>query len=127
MATWRFLFLSTYPPNQGGIAGFTRDLIHSISASARSGGEDVARAEVAGIEQGAAAEGYRDERVVFPVNPKKPGEFARLAAQVNKSPYDAVCVQHHFPLYGGEAGSDILDFYAACRKPIVTTLHSVPT
>ena len=114
------------PAPSRGIAGFTRDLIHSISATARSGGEDVARADVAGIEPG-PAEIYRDDqRVAFTVNPKRPGEFARLAAQVNKSPYDAVCVQHDFNLYPGEAGGDLLDFYSACRKPIVTTLHSVP-
>lgn len=125
MATWRFLFLSPFPPHQGGVAGFTRDMVHAISASARSGGEDVARADVAGLEQDGVT--YRDEdRVVFTANPRRPGDLARLAAQVNKSSYDAVCVQYEPSLYPGAAADELLEFHTACRKPIVTTLHELP-
>jgi glycosyltransferase involved in cell wall biosynthesis len=125
MATWRFLFVSTYPPNEGGIAGFTRDLTYSVSQTARTGGEDVARVEIAGIERDGAS--YRDEpRVSFAINPRQSGEYRRLASYINKSSYDVVCVQHDFSLFPGEAGREVLDLYSDCSKPIVTTLHSVP-
>ena len=52
-------------------------------------------------------------------------EYARAADFLNGGRFDAVCLQHEFGIFGGEAGAHILALLSRLTMPVVTTLHTV--
>jgi glycosyltransferase involved in cell wall biosynthesis len=113
------LFLSSYPPQQCGIATFTQDLASAVRA--RAGSRSVSIAAVA--PSPSDLEFPNDVAITIDRNDRE--SFRRAAEIVNGSHYDVVSVQHEFGLFGGPEGSYLLDLLHAVRKPIVTTLHTV--
>lgn len=110
--------VGTYPPAQCGIATFTADLSNSIAVA-----NPKIEVDIFAIK--AQAEMHYSDMVFFEINEQSQADYFEAAQLINSQGYDAVSVQHEYGIFGGVAGSFLLDLMRNLKVPIVTTLHTV--
>ena len=115
----RIAIVGNYLPRQCGIATFTTDLCDAISAE--FGTERLFALPVNDPE----SEYDYPERVRFELTEEETASYERAAEFLNFTNVDLVCVQHEYGIFGGPAGSHILELLRQIRMPVVTTLHTV--
>ena len=115
----RIAFIGNSLPRRCGIATFTSDLQQAVAAS-RPGTETTI---VAMNDRG---QSYAYPPVVrMQIQDEKLEDYVRAADALNAGQVDAVCLQHEFGIFGGEAGAHVLTLLSRLNMPIVTTLHTV--
>ena len=115
----RIAIIGNYLPRQCGIATFTTDLCDAVS-----GEYGTERLFALPVNDPDSEYGY-PERVRFELTEEELSSYHRAAEFLNFTNVDLVCVQHEYGIFGGKAGSHILELLQRLRMPVVTTLHTV--
>jgi glycosyltransferase involved in cell wall biosynthesis len=115
----RVAFIGNHLPRRCGIATFTHDLNRAVSAAR----PDLETCVVAMNDSGRSYDYSRDVR--FQVHDDKIGDYSRAAEFLNSGEFDVVSLQHEYGIFGGQAGSNIVELLSRLKMPIVTTLHTV--
>jgi glycosyltransferase involved in cell wall biosynthesis len=115
----RVAVVGNYLPRKCGIATFTTDLCDAIHA-------EYGATELLALPVNDTPEGYSyPERVRFELSEDSLASYRQAADFLNFSNIDLVCLQHEYGIFGGPAGSNILELLRRIQMPVVTTLHTV--
>jgi glycosyltransferase involved in cell wall biosynthesis len=115
----RIAVVGNYLPRLCGIATFTTDLCDALHSE--YGSTDLLALPVNDTE-----EGYDyPSRVRFEMSENDLASYRKAADFLNFSDIDLVCLQHEFGIFGGRAGSHVLELLRHLDMPFVTTLHTV--
>src|SRR5246500_2964261 len=115
----RIAVVGNYLPRRCGIATFTTDLCDALHA-------EYGTAELLALPVNDTEEGYKyPSRVRFELAQDDLASYRQAADFLNFSNIDLVCLQHEYGIFGGPAGSHILELLRLLQMPVVTTLHTV--
>ena len=115
----RILFVSTYPPQECGIATYTRALVRSVEQE-----NGTAECMIAVPENG-ASHVKPGNKIAYVIRDGGPYSYAQAAHWINSSSCDAVWLQHEFGIFTGKWGKDVVTLCRHLKKPLVITLHTV--
>jgi glycosyltransferase involved in cell wall biosynthesis len=62
----------------------------------------------------------------FRVNQNDLSTYLQAASYINQSGTDLVSLQHEFGLFGGSWGEYVIPLIESLKRPVISTLHSVP-
>jgi glycosyltransferase involved in cell wall biosynthesis len=115
----RVALIGNHLPRRCGIATFTHDLHRAVSTAR----PDLGTCVVAMNDTG----GFYDypAAVQFQIPDDTIDCYARAADFLNAAPFDVVCLQHEYGIFGGDAGGYITELLRRLTMPIITTLHTV--
>jgi glycosyltransferase involved in cell wall biosynthesis len=111
--------IGNHLPRQCGIATFTTDLCNAIAAEF-----EAAHLSVVAVNDEHSSYPY-PERVRFEICEGDLASYQRAADFLNAGNFDAVCLQHEYGIFGGKAGSHIVELLMRLKMPVITTLHTV--
>jgi glycosyltransferase involved in cell wall biosynthesis len=115
----RLAFIGNSLPRRCGIATFTTDLQQAVATSS----PNLETSIVAMTDHGQAYD--YPASVALQIKDGNIEDYVRAADFLNAGRFDAVCLQHEFGIFGGEAGAHILVLLSRLTMPVVTTLHTV--
>ncbi len=110
--------LGNYPPRQCGIATFTTDLRHALTAHRPEVVVDV-------IAMSDRSDYNYPAEVRYKITERDLSAYISAADLINQVGYDVLSVQHEYGIFGGESGSYLMSLVRQAKMPIVTTLHTV--
>lgn len=119
LRTKNLAFIGSYVPRRCGIATFTADICEAVAAEFPE-----TKCVVGAVNDRAAGYDYPG-RVRFEIAEQEVASYHRAAEFLNINNVEVLSVQHEFGIYGGAAGSHVLELLRRVHMPVVTTLHTV--
>ncbi|TFE25790.1 glycosyltransferase family 4 protein [Cohnella luojiensis] len=113
-------YVSTYVPKKCGLATYTHHLREAITHAKGNRSIDPVITMCNPDERSDYPEPW-----MLPLIKQDPEDYKKVADAINQSSVDVVSLQHEFGIFGGEAGSHIIDFLRRVKKPVITTFHTV--
>jgi len=111
--------IGNHLPRQCGIATFTTDLCDALEA-------EFASARILAVPVTDAEFSYEyPARVQFELAEGDVSSYERTKEMLKRRQVEVVCLQHEYGIFGGPAGSYILQLLRGLEIPLVTTLHTV--
>src|SRR5580658_4601866 len=108
----RVAIIGNYLPRKCGIATFTTDLCDAIHA-------EYGATELLALPVNDTAEGYSyPARIRFELSQDELASYRQAADFLNFSNIDLVCLQHEYGIFGGPAGSHILELLRRLHMPV---------
>jgi len=115
----RIAVVGNYLPRQCGIATFTTDLCAAIAT-------EYGATKLLALPVNDTEKGYEyPPRVRWSLAQDDVVSYRDAAEFLNFNNIDMVCLQHEYGIFGGPAGSHILELLRRLKMPLVTTLHTV--
>lgn len=115
----RVAVIGNYLPRKCGIATFTTDLCDAIH-------REYGATELLALPVNDTEEGYDyPARIRFELSQDDLASYRQAADFLNFNNIDLVCLQHEYGIFGGPAGSHILELLRHLQIPVTTTLHTV--
>ena len=115
----RIAVIGNHLPRQCGIATFTTDLSNAITAE-----YGAAALSIVAVNDAQSSYAY-PARVRFQIAEGDISSYRATANFLNAGNFDLVCLQHEYGIFGGKAGSHVLELLQRLTMPVVTTLHTV--
>ncbi len=116
-----FLFITSYPPRECGIATYSLDLFKALNTQFRNS----FYLRICALETGVSNLRYPEE-VKFVVDTQDPRRFQALALQINDDPHiQVVLLQHEFGFFENEGEDLFMAFMDTVKKPVVVVFHTV--
>ena len=115
----RIAIVGNHLPRQCGIATFTTDLCDAVALQHGAAG-----VFVVAVNDSQSPYSY-PARVRCEITEDAPSSYRGAAEFLNSSNVDLVCLQHEYGIFGGKAGSHVLQLLQRLKMPVVTTLHTV--
>ena len=120
LKTTRVIYVSSYIPRRCGIATYTKDLTNAVNLL-----NPHALAEIMATTRPKERINYPWE-VKYKIKQEELHTYLEAANYINQSGTDIISLQHEYGLYGSQCGEYIIPFVESLKKPLVTTLHTVP-
>lgn len=117
----RAVYISTYIPRKCGLATYTKDLTNAINVL-----NPTCLAEIMALNCPDLSCDYPWE-VKFRIGQGDLKSYLAAADYLNQSSAELVCLQHEFGIFGGKNGEYVIPLLRGVKKPVVTTLHTVPS
>jgi hypothetical protein len=109
----RIAVIGNYLPRQCGIATFTTDLCTAISA-------EYGESRLFAIPVNEPDSGYLyPEKVRLELSQEDLASYHQAADFLNFNGNDLVCLQHEYGIFGGAAGSHVLELLRRLKVPLV--------